>query len=954
MNCLIQNVLCELFSTMSNVIILLFQTVLYAMPIQMKSEPHDLLPVQNPVPYVQQLQQVVGNGLGCRPQIGISIAPSNPSSIPPVGSVPSSNAAPVTKQKSPVAVDLSLDENIEDRVDVESIKGVFGWETLDGVNVPYILRKKKKYVAVRIVERKLLSRYPNSFPDELSKKEPLVSYFVTENEAKLLNEINSIHCSYEYGNQEFTGKDLIVDLSEFEDFYNIVKKTFPESVLAQFRNANLQQISPHSLQSQPIPSQHIQSQPLQSQPLQSQLLQSQPLPSPTIQSAPLPDHDKVELAKVCGWVQINNTVSPYIKRFNGKYVPLSVIKYAAGLLTDVEVEGILPTLAECNLLNDTCKIAGFDFNFGQSTKVIHLSEVTQRCKVNILELPFDDPLSHAQYIDAIPSTPPVLLQQEERPVGIPPQPSPTTSDPRLENIQHQVENVPPSINPNINPFGRYPAPHYSTPAAPPQTGPPPPYPYMNFVNMMRQQFSHQGLTDYSALAQGQRLPAMSLEAMQGSRTVPNMNSPPRQYMSSKTNHQNSHSSQVKHSTNPYNRGSYGPNTSGNSYGPHPSANSYGPKPCRSPFGPTSPGSQFAPGPPQQSPGNQTAMYMNRMMSPQMMPNGHSQAPVPYLSQPGPRGSVNNIPPRQHYPSSQRFKSPNVSVLPNSSINSMKMPQRLSSSQFSTAQPTAVTHLGGVGQSKLSACSPQFPGGNAKVRSPQFESRVTAVVTLSPPVNNSQVSPKQVSPAVTSASLRTSTGGSNGVKPAESTDKMVSKITGVVLNGKSISCMAIDEAERAGQFCLIEAVCKLYFSQSSMNEFLFALQNVLKIPLYACTDSEEKAFIQYYNLPVSVLKCNKMIKLTDLNSYFPQMQYMFIQAPDSEEGGSGKAKASSSSASDVVSADAAGSPASDQQMRKRLSSSPMESSVSKQPCRRLEEMVKKLKEGQGSGDEGKYF
>ncbi|XP_041371613.1 uncharacterized protein LOC121385138 [Gigantopelta aegis] len=925
------------------------------MPIQMKCEPQDAVPLQNQVPYVQQLQQVVGNGLGCRPQVGISVAQSYPSDVPPVcSSIHSSNPPPVHKEK-PLADtdDLTSAENIEDRVDVDSIKGVFGWETLDGVNVPYILRRKKKYVAVRIVERKLLSRYPNSFPDELSKKEPLVSYFVTENEAKLLNEINSIHCSYEYGQQEFTGKDLIVDLSEFEDFYNIVKKTFPENVLAQFRNGTLQQISPRSLQQQPLQSQQpLHSQSLQSQTLQSQPLQSQPLPSPSL---PLPEHDKVELAKVCGWVQINNTVSPYIKRFNGKYVPLSVIKYAAGLLTDIQIEGILPTLAECNLLNDTCKIAGFDFNFGQSTKVIHLSEVTQRCKVNILELPFDDPLSHAQYIDIIPSSPPVLLQQEERAVGIPSQPNLTTSDLRLENIQPQAENVPPNVNPNVNPFGRYP-PHYPPPAAP-SAPPPPPYPYMNLVNMMRQQFTHPGMSNYSALTHGQRLPVMSPEAMQGSGPVPNMSSPPRQHMSLKANHQGSHSSQVKPNTNPYARGSFGPNSAGNSYGPpHPPTSSYGPKPCRSPFGPTSPGSQFVPGQPQQSPGNQTVMYMNRMMSPQLMPNGHAQGPNPYLSQPGPRGPGNNVP-RQHFPYNQRFKSPNVSVVPNTSVNTMKMPQRVSASQFSTAPPVAVSQMGGGGQPNLPACSPQFPGSNIMARSPQFSaSRVTPAVTENKTVSNCRISPKQVTPAASSAasaSLRTPSAGpaSDVVKPPESTDKMVSKITGVVLHGKSISCMSVNESDRTGQFCLIEAVCKLYFSQSSMNEFLYALQNVLKIPLYACTDSEEKAFIQYYNLPVSVLKCNKMIKLTDLNSYFPQMLYMFTQtAAESEKGGSDTARLSSGSASNsVVPSDVPDN--SEQQTRKRLSSSPMEASGAKQPCRRLEEMVKKLKEGQGTGDEG---
>ena len=83
----------------------------------------------------------------------------------------------------------------EDAIDYKSVQGVFGWTTLDDVNVPYIIRKERNFVAVRIVEKKMLSKYPNSFPDELGKKEPLVSYFVTEAEARLLNEINTVHLS---------------------------------------------------------------------------------------------------------------------------------------------------------------------------------------------------------------------------------------------------------------------------------------------------------------------------------------------------------------------------------------------------------------------------------------------------------------------------------------------------------------------------------------------------------------------------------------------------------------------------------------------------------------------------------------------------------------------------------------------------------------------------------------
>ena len=50
--------------------------------------------------------------------------------------------------------------------------------------------------------------------------------------------------------------------------------------------------------------------------------------------------------------------------------------------------------------------------------------------------------------------------------------------------------------------------------------------------------------------------------------------------------------------------------------------------------------------------------------------------------------------------------------------------------------------------------------------------------------------------------------------------------------------------------------------------------VLQVQLYECSDDEEAAFVQYYNLPVKKLKCNKIVRVEDLEKYFPQLNYMF--------------------------------------------------------------------------------
>ncbi|XP_067667128.1 uncharacterized protein [Haliotis asinina] len=844
------------------------------MPVRMKPEPVDPNPPQ--IPYVQQLEHVLTSPPMLRPPgpgplyvpHNVQVLNYNPEPPPqPQPQAPQAPPAQQAQQSSALEKDQSQqpsslepsdkneDDNIEDRIDVDSIKGIFGWATIDTVNVPYIVRKHKKYVAVRIVEKKLLSRYPNSFPDELGKKEPLVSYFVTENEAKLLDEINQVHCSCEYGQQAFTCKDLIVDMAEFEDFYNLVKKTFPDDYLAKLRGE--------------IPQQQVQ------QPVENE---GKPV-----------EHVKSELAKVCGWVQINNTVSPYIRRYSGKFVPLSVIKYAAGLLTELQIEGTLPTLAECNLLNETCKAAGFDFTFGQNTKVIHLSEVTQRCQVSILELPFDDPLKHAQYIDL---------------------PSPTKAQQAAPNQAPIGPRPPGSVqSPNVNPFAGYPS--------------APPNPFFNMMPMMPQRYPQQPMGQYPLPPQGQRFPFMPPQNMPNPRS--NMGSPPRQSLPS-------------------------------------------PGQMPSQHGQFQPSGRPSPSHPQSSP---LSMMSHMAQNGQMHP---MQGAFPGQMHPGNIGPMNPmIRPSQTTPISQ---GPGMSPL--GLGQGMRMPMTAPTEMMPRGPMLHTAQMPQLSPSQ-SAIS-RFPNPHSMLPSQQMNNQNgklastpnSTYAATSPAASSISSSPKTVpnsAPAPASipamngdAPQRPPSNQSSGQSRSSSRSSLVDKISGVVLNGKSISCMHLDHAEKPGKFCLVEAVCKLYFSQSSMNEFLYALQNVLKIPLHSCNEDEEKAFIQYYNLPVSVLKCNKMISLTDLEKYFPQMSYMFSQCDTPTEGsedqnGTAGDKPTTDSpvlASDTtLSAPPAESPADASQSstsRKRPSLTSLSSAPPpKQPCRRLEEMVQRLKQSQNAND-----
>lgn len=78
--------------------------------------------------------------------------------------------------------------------DEESQKGHFGWETFPGkIHIPYIFRQSERYCAVRMVEMKLLNKYLNYLHQDIYSCTCVRSYYITEAESKLFNEINTKH-----------------------------------------------------------------------------------------------------------------------------------------------------------------------------------------------------------------------------------------------------------------------------------------------------------------------------------------------------------------------------------------------------------------------------------------------------------------------------------------------------------------------------------------------------------------------------------------------------------------------------------------------------------------------------------------------------------------------------------------------------------------------------------------
>lgn len=122
--------------------------------------------------------------------------------------------------------------------DDESLKGHFGWESFNSgkIHIPYIIRATEKYCAVRIVEQKLLNKYLNVLHQDLYNCTSVRSYYITDVEARLLDEINFRHCDQCFGKEKFSMKDLIVRLSDAQKFQQFLEVCYKK--LTNFSTPN--------------------------------------------------------------------------------------------------------------------------------------------------------------------------------------------------------------------------------------------------------------------------------------------------------------------------------------------------------------------------------------------------------------------------------------------------------------------------------------------------------------------------------------------------------------------------------------------------------------------------------------------------------------------------------------------------------------------------------------------
>lgn len=103
------------------------------------------------------------------------------------------------------------------------VSGQFGWVMLGEEHLPYIQRGDEKYCAVRMVEMKLLVKYLSYLNADIYSCTCIRSYFITDNEARLLSEINQKHCEMKFGRDSFTTKDLVVRMEDAREFHNFLE-----------------------------------------------------------------------------------------------------------------------------------------------------------------------------------------------------------------------------------------------------------------------------------------------------------------------------------------------------------------------------------------------------------------------------------------------------------------------------------------------------------------------------------------------------------------------------------------------------------------------------------------------------------------------------------------------------------------------------------------------------------
>lgn len=676
------------------------------------------------------------------------------------------------------------------------MEGLFGWTLIDDTYIPYIFRAdNKKYVCVRLLEYKVLKKYPNVFPEELAIREPLTSSFIKPTECKVFNQLVRM----QYRNQSdipvFNQEDVVVLLSEFMSFYSVVKKIFPECT------------------------EHI------------------------------PKVPKAVPKNKSGWLQINNTIIPYICRSNVKLLPLAVLKHAASIV--ISSYGIPPSEEECRELNNCCAKEGFKFTFKVTSRLVSLDDIKKTSDIQVFELPEKDPLQHAKYLSKDEGSSEGLkinTQETALPLNhgyhqLPPQ----------DNLirQTHIEGFGGIHNPNL--LGQPVTFAYSKDPSNMQNG----SPNVTIVSQPRMP-QHIEQTNTNPRFPNAYVPGMQHMLYHNRMPISRNNRYPirpkrftRQELCSFNLERPMNMTQMAH--------------------PH----GYGQPVIPRTFLNVLPSGQ-----------NINVNYGINIQN--ITPN--NQAAKPPMTNINPNNQTAKPPIANIAPNNQTWKPPITNIAPN---NQTAKPL-ITSSQRVQKEVHSPQSRGGGSSNSVSAhgerchnvpddahiMSPlsTFPTEHMVTNSnsnniqpiPTAHNNQSVIkVEHSQPMNLHEKSGFEINNSISEeTAVRSNQETNYHMKQKQAIQDIKSGIKGIWLGGKNISCLHVNKPGRSGRFCLVEAICKLYYRNRTVSEFLFTIEKVLET--MTCTELEEQAFIDYYQLPVSVLKCNKMVELTAFEKVFPQL------------------------------------------------------------------------------------
>merc|ERR1719323_2384363 len=162
-------------------------------------------------------------------------------------------------QQPRATTSAKVEQKVEKALDEESKKGRFGWGEFKRTPCPtfyeWLGKKTEKYTSVRMVERKLLNKFLSVLPTEVNSCHCIRSYYITDAEAKLLNEINIKHADLHFGKEAFTTKDLVVRMADAKEFYRFLDLCYKKLVLKRsnasdrcgFFRINRESVVPYTL-----------------------------------------------------------------------------------------------------------------------------------------------------------------------------------------------------------------------------------------------------------------------------------------------------------------------------------------------------------------------------------------------------------------------------------------------------------------------------------------------------------------------------------------------------------------------------------------------------------------------------------------------------------------------------------------------------------------------------------